>query len=182
MNIYIIRFRFSYSSRYISSPNGNYNNLDNSNTTSNSGDDWEKLCGSQCDNNRLQHDDNKIDQLKTALDIVEWDNDESINNTNKVGTINVTGYYNLNVANQQNFINNLNKLISTENNKNPLRSKTFIKRINDLMAYKNSNDFRKHPNNDSNKLITELMLSPIPPDTFTITKKRLYKIVTFTNT
>ncbi|KAN0030744.1 hypothetical protein ACTA71_009387 [Dictyostelium dimigraforme] len=81
------------------------------------------------------------------------------------------------MINQQNFINNINKLITIENHNNTNKSKTFIKRINNLITYENSNNYRKHPNNDSNTIITELMISPIPQNTFITIKKRTYKIV-----
>ncbi|KAN0038467.1 hypothetical protein ACTA71_000645 [Dictyostelium dimigraforme] len=155
-----------------SSSDGNLNIdiIDNNN-------DWEKMGRSQCDDNNI--DNNKLDQLDKTFNDIEWNNNsESINNPNKIDNIiNITGYNKLDMTNQQNFINNINKLITIENHNNTNKSKTFIKRINNLITYENSNNYRKHPNNDSNTIITELMLSPIPQNTFTIIKKRTYKIV-----
>ncbi|KAM9984522.1 hypothetical protein ACTFIZ_007514 [Dictyostelium cf. discoideum] len=43
--------------------------------------------------------------------------------------------------------------------------------------YENNNKYEYKPNNDSNKLVSELMISPIPSNTFSIVKRRSYTII-----
>ncbi|KAM9994414.1 hypothetical protein ACTFIZ_007573 [Dictyostelium cf. discoideum] len=104
-----------------------------------------------------------INNQQSQLQDIDWTSNPVNSNNNSITQISNPIGDNFSQSNQHQI--NINKLIKSEFLKENSKSKSFIRRINQLKEYERSSEHEYKPNNNSNRIITELMLSPIPPNT-----------------
>ncbi|KAM9985653.1 hypothetical protein ACTFIZ_012333 [Dictyostelium cf. discoideum] len=114
-----------------------------------------------------------INNQQSQLQDTDWTSNPVNSNNNSITQISNPIGDNFSQSNQHQNNININNLIKSEFLKENSKSKSFIRRINQLKEYERSSEHEYKPNNNSNRIITELMLSPIPPNT-SVVKKRTY--------
>ncbi|KAM9984516.1 hypothetical protein ACTFIZ_007513 [Dictyostelium cf. discoideum] len=106
-----------------------------------------------------------INNQQSQLQDIYWTSNQVNSNNNSITQISNPIGDNFSQSNQHQNNININNLIKSEFLKENSKSKSFIRRINQLKEYERSSEHEYKPNKNSNRIITELMLSPIPPNT-----------------